>query len=190
MSFLGADASFLPLSTQGMPAPQITCPDFSWLPGGTSQAPTTLTGQRWDSEFMLPNPETSANENRTFATVFNVQWSRSDAQTLTLKSVGGFSAINNSVLGVLIFGDVTTAYLKDQKGGLCSVEFKPGSFAEAGNIVQKIEAGRVERSKETSVYLAGSDESSIEAIKGVKGDVTNIHDLLERFKNLHSENVQ
>jgi hypothetical protein len=182
---LGAETQILPKMSSGLLKPEITCDDFSWLPSGTKDAPDTLLGKRWDSELMAPNSETGANENRVVTTVINVLWEKTEPQVLRLKSIGGIANAFGGLTAILVFNDVTTATLEDKKGGLCSVELKPGSFADVIKQVGQIDAARTSPALEKHVYIAGEDENSIQST-ALKSAVNQVSRLIENITNMSS----
>lgn len=178
----GAESALLPLLTSGMQMPSIDCNDFSWLPGGKAEAPAKLFGKRWDAESMNKNPETGVSENRVSMTNINVEWTQETPQRLRLKSVGGFATDNPVFFALLVIGDVTTATIDDQKGGLCAVELKPGSLAGAAQIIDALRKNRPPRDQVTDTYVAGSDESSVEALKGLNRAAPGLSSLISQMK--------
>jgi hypothetical protein len=173
---------YAPKLRAGLPPTTLTCGDYSWLPTGTPQAPNDLRVTRWDTEFMLPNPETSVNENRILEGAMNVDFKKNSQGSLTISNIGYLTLTPVTNLG-LIIGDVLSWSLKKSDGETCQASLIPdiASLRQAADVFDK---NRIDPKKETNLYRDGDDE----ALKA--GKILSLTTQFESWSAIKLENVK
>lgn len=140
---------------RGLPAHEIQCDDFSWLPGASKEAPNRLHLSRWDGENNEPNPETGTNENRTNGGAFGLDLMRVDAKTLRVTKVSALSggAVNLDILTLAPTGSLT---MLSSDGEICQTGISSKGVTEILPIYNKLEAKRPDPASEKP-YILGSN---------------------------------
>jgi hypothetical protein len=116
-----ADSGTTPLIVGKLPPQEMSCPDYSWLPGAGTAAPDSARLVRWDVEMMLMNPETGLMENRTVGVALDVLLKKTGAGTLEMSQVKKYTG-NSFALAV---GDIWAMILKGADGEYCQISMKP-----------------------------------------------------------------
>ena len=179
--FFGTEI-FAPKLHAGLPPTVLTCGDYSWLPTATTKAPDSLRVARWDTEFMLPNPETSVNENRSLSGAMNVDFKKNAQGSMTLTGIEYLTAASSSNLG-LVIGDVISMSLIKPDGGICQASLIPNIEALRKS-AEVFDQNRIDPKKETTLYKYGDDEAlAAKKLFSINGDY-------EGWASIHLENVK
>ncbi len=159
--FIVSDAKqFFPILGQGLSSTRFSCDNWSWLPGGSAQTPPRQTLiKRWGSETMIPNPETGINENTTLGGATNVEFRVTPNNELELVKMRSIEKVQNFSSDLLIFGDNVSFTMK-MLSDSCQISIKPGSFDNAGLILQEASARRPQPEEIDQFYIFGDDELS------------------------------
>jgi hypothetical protein len=158
---IGTEQAFLPKVTAGLAPLELQCADFSWLPGGKKEAPTTLLLDRWDAESMGNNPETGALENRPTGGFFQAKFSRLNPTRMKLDGFGGLTSAFGSGSPIPL-GDILLFSIPTGPDSVCQQQMKPASLATAFKQILELETRRPAPEKEKGLYIFGSDELSKE----------------------------
>ena len=186
----GIERKFTPKLVSGMAPNRLVCNDFSWLPGGSKEAPTTVSVKQWNTEFMTDNPETGVSENRTAFGALNLQLTKSSPQSLDVTNVDYFASSFGGITSILISGDVQNLTIQKDAKTLCSAELKPASLASAISEISNAEKRRTPPEQEKNVYLYGQDEASRAVETGKDGVADELQDLLNSFEYVKAEGVE
>lgn len=109
----------MPKASAEVPPDYLESPDFSWLPGTDSTAPSSITFARWDIEAMSTNPETGQMENRTIGIASGVRFEKAGPNRIELKAMKHYSG---NVFAFFI-GDIWAIILRDGDG-YCQISQK------------------------------------------------------------------
>jgi hypothetical protein len=145
-----------PQMSEGLPAQQFECDDFSWLPGGQSAAPEHLHIARWEGENNAMNPETGVSENRSMAGYMGIDLRRVSPRVLQFETVQfgvGDISLSDNVMAM----SPQSLSLPKGNGRYCEV----GLSADLrGELKQFIEPMRANRPKpaQAPTFIVGSSE--------------------------------
>ena len=154
-TLFGPEATYLPdLLSDTQPA-GIECADFSWLPSATTNAPLKQTVLRWEMELMNINPETLANENRTFGGASGVTLTSQSPTRLDISKINALTSTFGTYFAIFMFGDVVTMTMPGANGDLCQAVLKPGGLGDVTSNVGTIDKYRTDLNTATP-YIWGS----------------------------------
>jgi hypothetical protein len=105
------------------PADQMSCPSWNWLVGRPA-LPTSVSVPSISTEFMLTNPNTMQNENKTITTAANVAWKKTDSGLLEFESVSNWDSYLPVGVNSIFVGDVMKWNLEKSTNVYCDVGFK------------------------------------------------------------------
>lgn len=117
------DGHFQPKIGATIPEDELTCPEYSWIPGGTeTQAPDALNITRWHVEGTGNNFETDLNETRTLQSVFDVALKRTNTNSLKISFNGEFSGPQADVISLNPFNGLVVAWMiPNSDGQMCQI---------------------------------------------------------------------
>jgi hypothetical protein len=140
----------------GLPAHEISCADWSWLPGELKAPPAKLSLSRWDAEEAFGNPETRLTENRTIGGLYGVELVRSSTNRLRVVRVASLTGLAAQFDIPMLFPTVgMTALLAD--GNSCQVGLNTNLRAEFIPIYEKMRT--IQPPYVASLpYIIGTDE--------------------------------
>ena len=127
---LSSARTVAPNLTKDMPNDRFTCPDYSWVPGGSVQSPPAKAlVSHWNNEYMFPNAETGVSENHSESGMLDVDLTKTPDGKMELSHVRHwvtkFSGIPANI------GETMSLFFKPDPSAdnLCQITLKP-KFAE------------------------------------------------------------
>ncbi len=128
------------------------CKDFSWLPPGNTEAPSSISFARWDAELMFPNPETGLMENRTISMAMDFTMNRNSSGGLEIGTVKKYLASSQVAAAATLWSLIT----KDTSGNYCPITVTPNAVPLGAAIAQYQAA----KAPHFVAYIYGDDEYS------------------------------
>jgi hypothetical protein len=116
------------LNLPAIPRYQLTCNNFSWIPGGSDSAPERVSISSWSKEYMKVNIETGAAENASGGGV-DLECSRSGQNRIRVDS---YTPVEINFGGSLVSQGNTGVTFVDSSGAPCLVEFETENYAKFG----------------------------------------------------------
>ncbi len=143
-----------PAISAGLPAHEIECDDFSWLPGEAKDAPLSLQVSRWDSEDNVANPETGYNENRTVGGANGVKLTRTAINRMRIDSAERITGDLTS-FDILNLRPTLSLTMKLNDHEICQTGLSSNLLADAQGYFPKL-LDQLQNKITPQVYIQGS----------------------------------
>jgi len=153
-ALFGLDRHHLTQDDRHLPAHEIECPDFSWLPSQVKSAPAQLHVIRWDGEGNHINPETGASENRTDSGAYDLDFERSGPQTLKLTSVGATMGLTR-FFDLLNVSPTLSITITKRPGQICQAGASSNALANFLALFQRTGA-QLPKASDEKPYIVGT----------------------------------
>lgn len=128
---------------------ELGCDDFGWA-GASSAAPERLRLSAWNTELMLPNPETGLSENMTASGAYGLNFQRAGAQSLHLESVDSWFVVSRFFTNYTLVGQAVAWTLNPSDRPVCQVLATSNVNLDAAQSIPPDPTTEI-------VYIKGSD---------------------------------
>jgi hypothetical protein len=159
-AIISTDVWRYPRVAAGIPSNEITCDDYSWLPGSSGKtAPKKVHLYRWSVEYDLVNPETKNNENGEVGDAFDLDFNRLPDGHLKNDYIAALSPVPAYPIIGASFGNNLRIALSVRKpdGSSCLVQTNPHHNPSLVEAQRRVTAERVPDER-LSTFVYGKDE--------------------------------